>query len=351
MAGSTTSASRETESKAARLRLSIERGKGPALRPPARASIVVPLNGSPLDERALSYATPLARATGALLHLVRAVPVHVDLARRASADPHSVEDLAAHSKPKAALTREATHLRKSGLEVRTHTRSGAAAAVILETAREFDAGLIVMASRARGGLVRWFTGSVADEVLRHSNVPVLVVRPKDIAWSPDGGQPRVLVGLDGSQLSEAGLAAAADLADAVSAELLLVRVVQPPDYVAKNHAPVAAAAVIREDIAAAEAYLQDVTASYRDKGRRVATRVVVGASPAFSLGRVASEENADAMAVATHGRGGLTRFALGSVTTSLLHDSPVPLLVVRPQDLSRTGTENVECDVILTSTR
>ena len=59
--------------------------------------------------------------------------------------------------------------------------------------------------------MRWFTGSVADEVLRNSNVPVLVVRAEDIAWAPDRGQPRVLVGLDGSEFSETGLAAAADL--------------------------------------------------------------------------------------------------------------------------------------------
>jgi nucleotide-binding universal stress UspA family protein len=205
--------------------------------------------------------------------------------------------------------------------------------------QDFNAGLIVMASHARDGLVRWLTGSVADEVVRNSSVPVLVVRAEDSAWSPGEGSARVVVGLDGSELAEAGLEAAADLADAAGAELLLVRVVQPPDYVAKTHAPVAAAAVIREDIAAAEAYLHDIAAMQKELGRLVATRVVLGASPAFSLSRVANEEGVDVMAVATHGRGGLTRFALGSVATSLLHDSPVPLLVVRPKDTAQTGTE------------
>jgi peroxiredoxin len=65
---------------------------------------------------------------------------------------------------------------------------------ILEAARELAAGPIVMASHARGGLVRWLTGSVADEVLRHSTVPVLVIRAEDIAWSLDGGQLRAAAG-------------------------------------------------------------------------------------------------------------------------------------------------------------
>jgi nucleotide-binding universal stress UspA family protein len=92
---------------------------------PAPAPIVVPLDGSPLDERALSHAIPLARATDASLHLVRAVRLDIDLAGCASADPRNVADLAARSKAEAALNREATHLRKSGLEVRTHARNGA----------------------------------------------------------------------------------------------------------------------------------------------------------------------------------------------------------------------------------
>ena len=50
------------------------------------------------------------------------------------------------------------------------------------------------------------------------------------------------------------------------------------------------------------------------------------------------------MVVATHGHGGLTRLALGSVATSLLHDSPVPLLVVGPHDTSHTDRANEERD-------
>jgi nucleotide-binding universal stress UspA family protein len=144
------------------------------------------MNATVLDRRT-SVGT--GRSHAIHVHLVRAVAVHIDLAGRASAGPRNVDDLAARSRAKAALNREATHLRTSGLEVRTHARSGAPAAVVLEAARAFDAGLIVMASHARGGLVRWLVGSVADEVLRQSSVPVLVVRAGDIAWSPNGGRP------------------------------------------------------------------------------------------------------------------------------------------------------------------
>ena len=170
-------------------------------------------------------------------------------------------------------------------------------------------------------------------------MPVLVVRADDTRPWPDGRPSRLLVGLDGSPFAEAGLAAAADFAN-TSAELLLVRVIQPSDYAGNAHAPVTAASVIREDTAAAETYLQGVAVSHVDNGRRVATRVVVGTSPAFSLSRAASEEDVDVVVVATHGRSGLTRFALGSVATSLLHDSPVPLLVVRPAERSRSAQKS-----------
>jgi nucleotide-binding universal stress UspA family protein len=315
---------------------------------PSTSGFVVPLDGSALDDLALSFAIPLARSTAAPLHLLRAVPLQIELTRRLDAGALRRAHRKAQRIAKAALHRKAVPLRQSGLEIRTHTRSGAPAAVILDAAREFDARLIVLASRARGGIVRWLMGSVADEVLRHASVPVLVVRADDTRPWPDERPPRLLVGLDGSPFSEAGLAAAAEFAEH-SAELLLVRVVQTADHAGNTDVPVAAAAMIREDTAAAERYLQGVAGSHRDKGRRVETRVVIGASPAVSLSRAASDEDVDVMVVATHGRGGLTRLALGSVATSLLHDSPVPLLVVRPDDRSGTATEDEETDVRWTS--
>jgi nucleotide-binding universal stress UspA family protein len=257
----------------------------------------------------------------------------------------------AHRKAQAALGRRAIRLRRLGLDVQTHTRVGAPGDVIIEAAREFDARLILLASHGRGGLERWLKGSVADELLRHSDVPVLVVRAEHVPRWTDRRPTRMLVALDGSQFSETALEHAASLADAIGAELLLVRVVRPPDYVAKTHAPLIAAEVTKEDIAAAQAYLDDLASAHRDAGRQVATRVALGASPAFSLCRIASEEHVDVMAVATHGRGGPIRLALGSVAATLLHESPTPLLVVRPPDTWRTQGTNDQRDALLASSR
>jgi len=73
----------------------------------------------------------------------------------------------------------AARLRERHPNVSWEVREGAASAVILEVAREFDADLIAMASHGRTGFRRFLMGSVAEQVLRDAEVPVLVVGPKD----------------------------------------------------------------------------------------------------------------------------------------------------------------------------
>src|ERR1051326_3917222 len=76
---------------------------------------------------------------------------------------------------------------------------------ILEQVRSARADLVVMATHGRSGLGRWLYGSVADEVLRRASVPIFLVPPGSYEpWSADRA-PRILVPLDGSQLSQAAL--------------------------------------------------------------------------------------------------------------------------------------------------
>jgi nucleotide-binding universal stress UspA family protein len=293
--------------------------------------ILVPLDGSSLDERALSYAAPLARTTGAPLHLVRAVPA-------ASATVYSgaealslalAQQRANRLDALEALARAAARLRRQDLVVHPHVRFGPAAEVILETSRNNGVGLLVLATRGRGGIERWLEGSVADEVVRWADVPVVVVRAGDTPTWPQRRPSRLLVALDGSAFAEAVLGPAGELAVLLGADVLLVRVVAPPSLLLKARAPQAAAGLVEEELAAARAYLEGIAAGFQAAGR-VATRVVLGATPAVSLARIARAEQVDLVALATRGRAGLARLALGSVATAMLERSPVPLLVMRP---------------------
>ena len=188
--------------------------------------------------------------------------------------------------------------------------------------------MIVMSTHGRTGLGRFIYGSVADELLRTSDLPVLLV-PRDCEWSWPGDRTlRVLVPLDGSSLAEAVLGPACELADALDADLMLPHVTRPANVgpVKLLQAVQIAPAGLGEDKRVGPS-LESVAAKLRAPNRAVAVREVIG-SPAPAIVRVAEEETVDVIAMTTHGRGGLARVVLGSVATGVLQRTSVPLLVV-----------------------
>ena len=141
--------------------------------------IVVPVDGSDLAERALPQAEALARLAGAPLHLVRVVDL-TGLARYGAIGLHAeataFQLVLANEETVARgdLERTARGLRERGASVTTERRRGDAATEIVGATGPGD--VIVMATHGRGGVTRWFLGSVAEEVVRRAPVPVLLVR-------------------------------------------------------------------------------------------------------------------------------------------------------------------------------
>lgn len=141
--------------------------------------VVVTLDGSDLAESALAEATELARVFGAGLHLVRVI----DLGKLEQYGAfglgmeYSALDLAVQDERIAArdyLERHQQRLAGEGLLVTTELREGLAAREIVGALQPGD--LLVMASHGRTGVRRWFIGSVAEEVVRHATVPVMLLR-------------------------------------------------------------------------------------------------------------------------------------------------------------------------------
>ena len=148
------------------------------------ARIVVPLDGTPVAERALPHALSLARRYGAALTLVRtySLPGDVAAATVASGLPGTgpvvdpapfveVERTAAEG----YLEATANELRGQGLTVDYDEEDARAADGIVELAARAGADLIVMATHARSGLSRLLAGSVAEHVVQHAPCPVLLV--------------------------------------------------------------------------------------------------------------------------------------------------------------------------------
>lgn len=141
----------------------------------AEAPIVVPLDGSRFAESALPYAEALARAFNTSLVLVRAIePPKGQVSARATfgGSEQGEPDALAY------LERVSQELTDSELATVTVVRSGAPLSVIEHAWREFNAGLIVIASHGQTGRVKTFLGSVAARLIEEVEAPVLVVRPE-----------------------------------------------------------------------------------------------------------------------------------------------------------------------------
>ena len=298
------------------------------------SAILVPLDGSALARRAMPFATAIAQRSNRPLLLLRAIST---LASPTLSAASEVTRAAA-----AEIEAEAERPRADGLTVETLVVEDEASSAILDTVAARQAGLIVMSTHGRGGLGRWLYGSVADSVLRHATVPVLLVPPVGVAsWPPDRPMT-ILVPLDGSELSEAALGAACELADMFGGALYLVRSIPFSQYVAYADGYVLSDTDTTEhELAEAGRYLDEVAARVRTPQRSVEVRATYG-SPFLDVAAVAHEVGAGLIAMATHGRGGLSRAILGSVTTVTVRRADVPLLLVRPAVAEQTVGQAAE---------
>lgn len=336
--------------------------------------ILVPLDGSKRAESALPVAARIAKAIGGSIVLMRVVLIPSDYSRYMGVDPMaasyalSVEIPSAQEVIDSEVDAAKSYLRKiatsdvlTGITTETKVVVGPVAQSIISTVQSFGIDLITMCSHGYSGLKRWMIGSVAQKVAHHSPVPVLVLResagiPTNL--HPDGMRPvRILVALDGSALSEIALAPAAQLSAAMSAPeqgaLHLVQVIHFPDM--EGDGQYGAESETRKlAVATAEAYLTTVNERLNEGdlaslNLKVTSSVMTNTDVADTLIGMAELgegmeiergfNGCDVIAMATHGRGGLERWVVGSVTERVLDTTKLPLLIVRSHKLNEIGKE------------
>ncbi len=294
-------------------------------------TILVPLDGSPLAERALPLAGWLAHLAHARVILLRAVqdkiPPGVDVP-----PPHSDgrELLAARH----YLSEMADRLAEVSV-VETAAFLCDATDAILEETRLRKVDLVVMATHGRSGLDRLVRGSVAESVLMRARAPVLLVRDQDGASVPRDGTPRVLVTLDGSAFAEAIIPVAADTARQIGAQLVLLQCVPPPEH-ARVDQDGMLVSYIDQQAASVEAeartYLTDVAHAIEGDGlAKPMVDVRVAALAAETIAEAAHDHAAAFVAMATHGRTGVARMLMGSVADAVIRLAPAPVLLVKPR--------------------
>jgi nucleotide-binding universal stress UspA family protein len=291
-------------------------------------TILVPLDGSANSEHSLAIAVSLAmraKATIRLVHVRQPMPDHFGVA-----PPPKEQD---YLDLLAWKIRQATHL-----SIYATVLEGPVAETIAEYAHSVSANLIVMTSHGRGPFSRFWLGGVADQLIRRASTPLIVVRPPedgrdaeptDHDWKPR----RILVALDGSTLAEAVLRRAVELAKLFSAELTLVRVVEPiPLLTPSGLEPqplILDSTVLDELKTQARTYLEGIADKLRKDGLPASCRVVIDDRVAPAI--LEEGREFDLMALATHARHGVARMMLGSVTDKLVRGATSPVLVVPPE--------------------
>lgn len=291
--------------------------------------IFLPLDGSELAEITLPYGEELARRLGS-----EVVLLHV------RGHEHQPEYQHIHQ---VYLDRLAETVRANissgqpggkAVKVTTKVESGEPAESICRLVDKNKIDLIIMTAVSVSGLkVGKMLGSVTDNVCRTVPIPVMLIRPQ-MAKQTEGKEHlinRILISLDGSDLSKLALPIGEELAAKLKVSVTLTQM--------------ATKVRIYEDDSGASAYI-DYAKLDEDEKRRVSAEMIAmvkevkkkgidvtsivtsGYDAAENIMETAKKADADLMVMSTHGRSGLGRWVFGSVAEKILRHGETPLLLV-----------------------
>jgi nucleotide-binding universal stress UspA family protein len=311
--------------------------------------ILVPLDGSRRAEIAVLTAARLARATHGTVILLRAIaPAPSDSSLAALGSRSTVEVTQARDQAQRYVDQVANSTALVGISTLTRVVEGSAAEAVLMSASDEQADLIALCARGLSGYHHWKLGGVSQHVVRHAACPVLLLPDPSPDAIPVGltdplaSVQRALVPLDGSPLAETALPAAVELLSALAperGELHLLQIVDP--WAVEDHRLTKQGA-----LRPANAYLSRVADQCRAaplQHERLtittaaeldfdsAEHILETAQPGFDMdGAVTPEQGYDIIVMATHGRTGVLRWSVGSITERVMQMAKTPMLIVRP---------------------
>ena len=295
--------------------------------------VLVPVDGSAFSEAALPMAIAVAGKAGAEVRLVM-VSEPANLAPGVWAEAF----LTNHAEYLEATAEGVRTAAKAGTVVTSTLIEGPVSKAICDEAEGAGADLVVMSTHGHGGLTRMWLGSTTDAVLRQSPVPVLLVRPEEDGDGPPsvgGSVGHVAIALDGSDFAEAALDPGLEMARLFEAKVTLLRTVMHP-VLTSAYLPDTVEmteAYLERAEEEARAYLGEVLAA-RAIGSDVEVEVIVSQRPATGILQFVTESGADLVVMASHGRHGVVRAVVGSVTDKVIRAGHTPVLIVHPTETS-----------------
>ena len=291
--------------------------------------MLIPLDGSQVAEQVLPYARCLAKALKIPVDLLEVVDLE---ALRLLANPERgryTDTLSSEKMEAGKSYLEAIAQSFQETQVTCVVEKGKAEEVVIERAASDKGTLIVMATHGRSGIQRWVLGSVADKVLHGSTNHLFLIRANDQAKA--GGEAplkKVIVPLDGSPLAETVLPYVFDIAKKMRLEVVFVRAYALPTSGTDEYETYSDE-LISQIEAEAQYYLAEKVREAKAKGLENVSSVVnvgYGAEEIITLARNTPD---NFIAMSTHGRSGVKRFVLGSVTDRVVRHSGDPVLIIR----------------------
>lgn len=301
--------------------------------------MLVPLDASELAAASFTYAKEIAARLALdviLLHVhgaeerAPASPLEADIKHKAELVKRQSEEV-----------REKIGIKPGGkaIQARGEVAIGSPAEQIIRCAAENNVDLILMATHGRSGVKRLVMGSVADEVLRASNVPVWLVRPglpTEVVYEQWPGKT-ILVPLDGSELAETAfphIEALANQQGTGKVDVILLRIctrpMPPPaaDYTYTTLPEEYMQVELARRKQVARKYLAEIEGQLTGKAFAVRSEVLEG-RPAEQIVEYANANPYNLIVMSTHGRSGLQRLAHGSVATYVLQKANSPIVIVK----------------------
>ncbi|WP_436927683.1 universal stress protein [Halosimplex amylolyticum] len=285
-------------------------------------TILVPTDGSAAAETAIKTALDLAQRFDASLQAINVVELDEF---PADVESEAAEELTERGEETLATVRD--QAADVGVSATTHVIETADPIhqAIIDYAGDHDADLIVMGTHGRTGLNRLVLGSVTERTLRTSPVPVLTVH-EDITFDPDF--ETVLVPTDGSDAANFAADHGITLAEATDAAMHVVHVVN----LTAVSGEFGSAEVLNSLEEAGQQAVDDVINRAKDTGLRSVEASVLSGTPARAILDYAEERDIDLIVMGTHGRTGLDRYLLGSVTEKIVRVADAPVLTVSPPE-------------------
>jgi nucleotide-binding universal stress UspA family protein len=289
--------------------------------------ILIPLDGSPLAEAVLPAAFGVASRCGSTVTLL-----HV-LEHNAPETVHGQPHLNDIEQARRYLSGVANRYQESNVPIELHVHENQehnVARSIAEHAGELSVDLIALATHGSGGLRGFLFGSIAQQTLRQTSVPVLLVRP-DANGALPSSLRKVLVPLDGTAQAQFALPVAVMLATVANATLHLVRVVPTVGSIqstsgAATFSPSATAALLDIEGKQAGEALNSLRTEIPTSLRM--TQEVRRGDVVEELLEGVEEAGADLVVMSTHGRAGLEGLWTGSVASRLIGRLAHPIILV-----------------------